>query len=88
LSDETRSTLQQAIDSHLADEFGDFAMARDWVLTAHVVSIGDLNEHTGRISIVKGSQTTLFSALGILMIANETYRYQMDQDAAEEDDDE
>lgn len=86
MSDETRSTLQQAIDSHLADEFGDFAMARDWVLTAHVVSIGDLNEQTGRISIVKGSQTTVFSALGILMIANDTYRYQMDNSTDEDDD--
>lgn len=87
MSDETRSTLQQAIDSHLADEFGDFAMARDWVLTAHVVSIGDVSEQTGRISIVKGSQTTVFSALGILMIANDTYRYQTEQTTDEDDDD-
>jgi|TARA_R110000796_G_scaffold39383_4_gene98292 hypothetical protein len=87
LSDETRSTLQQAIDAHLVDEFGDFAMARDWVLTAHVVSIGDVSEQTGRISIVKGSQTTVFSALGILMIANDTYRYQTEQTTDEDDDD-
>jgi len=86
LSDVTRSILQQAIDAHLVDEFGDFAMARDWVLSSHVVSIGDVNEDTGRISIIKGAQTSVFTALGILMIANDTYRYQMDN--AEEEDDE
>lgn len=84
MSDVTRHKLQEALDAHLVDEFGDFAIAKDWVLSSHVVSLEDVNEDSARISIIKGAQTSVFTALGILMIANDTYRYQMDN--AEEED--
>lgn len=74
MSQQTRNKLQDAIDAHVADEYGSLAMARDWVLSAHVISIDDVNEDTGHLAIYKGAQTSVFTATGILTVANDTYR--------------
>jgi hypothetical protein len=74
LSQQTRNNLQEAIDAHIADDYGDFAMSKDWVLSAHVVSLEDINEDSGQLAIYKGEQTSVFTATGILVTANDTYR--------------
>lgn len=78
MSVQTRTKLQEAIDAHVADEYNDFAMSRDWVLAAHVVSLEDVNEDTGQLAIYKGAQTSVFTATGILLVANDTYRDHQD----------
>lgn len=86
MSIETRSNLQDAIDAHFADEFGtSMVMSKDWVLAAHVVSLEDADELQGRLSIQKGLGTSIFTALGLLQFANDTYR--VDITTSEVDDD-
>lgn len=75
MSYETRSNLQDAIDAHLADELDVAAvMSKDWVLAAHVVSLEDANEMQGRLSIQKGMGTSIFTVMGLLQFATDTYR--------------
>jgi len=89
MSFETRANLQEAIDAHFVDEFGTTnVFSKDWVLAAHVVSLEDANELEGRLSIQKGMGTSIFTAMGLLSFANETYRvdYGVYQDGGDEDD--
>lgn len=85
MQDNPRGKLQEALDALLVEEFGELTYAKDWVLAAHVVKLEDATEDEGTISIQKGMGTSIFAAMGLLQVANNTYQSEPHYYEEEED---
>lgn len=81
---DNRQRLQVAIDELLSSDTADIAVARDWVILAHVNKLNDLDPDSGTIHVTRGPQTSIFTAIGLIEVATQTHGL-MPQDDNDED---
>jgi hypothetical protein len=75
---DSQQRLQVAIDELLSFDHGEIVMARDWVILAHVNKLNDLDPDAGTLHVERGPNTSIFTAIGLIEVANSHHGYEVD----------
>ena len=72
MSEQTYSSLQEAISAHVLDEYGEeLSLVKDWVLVAAVSDVESV-DGLERIAVHRSEGTPLYAVTGLLTWGSET----------------